>query len=112
MSHGKHIFQTASDIAMAKICAYTSSNYVLPHWKCFFSCYSQCLCMDLPSPESDQQNSNISSTIPFHVYQHIENCIVYGRRPISENNQCQLCETSTDSIITEKNYTRKEIFTM
>ena len=34
MPHENHMFQTASDMAMAKMCAYTSSKYALPHWKC------------------------------------------------------------------------------
>ena len=34
MKHGKHMFQTAYGIAMEKMCAYQSSNYALPHWKC------------------------------------------------------------------------------
>ena len=65
-----------------------------------------------PSPESDQHNSNVSPTIPFHVFQHIERCAVHGRRSFDEKKQCQLCETSSYSIVTEKLYTRKELVVM
>ena len=63
MPHGKHVFPTPSDIVMEIICAYPSSNYALPHWKCVFLCCVQCTHIYLPSPESDQPNSNISPTI-------------------------------------------------
>ena len=56
MPHVKHMFQTASDMYMEKMCAYPSSNYVLPHFKCVLHCFVQFPWVDLPSPESDQYN--------------------------------------------------------
>ena len=38
MTHGRHIYPTASDIAMAKLCAYPFYQYELPHWKCVLRC--------------------------------------------------------------------------
>ena len=35
MTHGRHTLKIASDIAMATLCAYTSSKYALTQWKCF-----------------------------------------------------------------------------
>ena len=35
MPHSDHMFNTASDMDMAKTCAYPSSKYALPHWKTF-----------------------------------------------------------------------------
>ena len=68
--------------------------------------------IDLPSPESDQHNSNVMQTTCFHVYQHISRCIVHGRRPFNENKQCQQCVASIDSIINAKLYTIKELVVM
>ena len=51
--HGKHIFKTASNMDMAKMCEYPSSEYALPHWKCILCCCAQCTRIDIPSPESD-----------------------------------------------------------
>ena len=48
--HGKHMFQTSYDMLMAKMCAYPSSKYALPHWKYVLSCCAQCPRIDLPSP--------------------------------------------------------------
>ena len=38
MPHGKYMFQTASDMAMAKMCSYPTSKYALPHWKYILRC--------------------------------------------------------------------------
>ena len=54
--HGKHMFQTASDMAMTKICAYTSSSYSLPHWKCVLYCCAKYPWTYLTIPELDQHN--------------------------------------------------------
>ena len=76
--------------------AYTSSNYVLPHCKCVLRFCEQCPRVDLPSPESDKHNSNVSPTICFHVYQHISRCTVHVRRPLNEKKHFRLYEASTD----------------
>ena len=38
--YGKHIFNTVSDMSMAKMCAYPSSKYMLPHRKYVLWCFS------------------------------------------------------------------------
>ena len=48
MPYGKNMFKTEYDMAMATICAYPSSKYALPRWKCFMRCCAQCPCIDLP----------------------------------------------------------------
>ena len=63
--------------------------------------------IDLPSPESDQHNSNAIPTISFHIYQHISHCNVHYRHPFNEKKECQLCEVYTYAIVTEKLCTRK-----
>ena len=34
MTHGRHIYAKASDMAQATMCAYPQSDRALPHWKC------------------------------------------------------------------------------
>ena len=51
MPNGKHTFQISSDMSTATICAYPSSNYVLPHWKCVLGCCVICPQINIPSPE-------------------------------------------------------------
>ena len=57
-----YMFKIASDMAMAKMCAYPSFKYSLPHWKYVMRCCAKCPCIDLPNPESDQHNPNVSPT--------------------------------------------------
>ena len=47
--HRHHIYQTASDIYMSKICAYTQSHHALPHWKCVLRCCDNFPHIDIPS---------------------------------------------------------------
>ena len=105
--HGKYMFKTAYYMDMVKFGGYPSSNYALSHCKFLLHCCVKCPCIDLPSPESDQQNSNASPTICFHVYKHIEGCTVHVRRPFNEKKQFQLRKASTDSIVSAKSYTKK-----
>ena len=91
------------------MCAYPTSKYALPHWKCVLSCCAQCPRVDLPTTESDDNNSNFISFIRFHVYQRIARCTVHVRWPFNEKEQCHLCEAYTYVIVTAKVYTRKEL---
>ena len=67
MARGKHVFKTASTVAMATMFSYPTSKYALLHWKCVFRCCAYCPCIDILSPESDQHNSNVIPTISFCV---------------------------------------------
>ena len=49
---GKHMFKSASDMEMTTICAYTSSQYYLPHWKCVLRCCAEFPQINMPSFES------------------------------------------------------------
>ena len=112
MTHGKHIFNTASDTAIATMCAYLSTKYVWPHWKCALRCCAKCPRIDLPSLESYHNNTNFSPTMRFHVYHLTARYIVHDRRPFNEKKDCKLCEAYSDSKLTAKIYTTKDIFVM
>ena len=75
-------------------------------------CCAQCPRIYLPSPDSDQRNSNVITAISFHVYQHIACFTVNYRRPFNEKKQCQLFEDSIDSIVTTKHHKIKYIVIM
>ena len=84
----------------------------LPHWKCVMRCCAKCPRIDLTSLESDDQNLNFSPTICFHVHHIIARWTVHDRHPFNENRQCWFCESYTDSIVTAKLYTGKELVMM
>ena len=52
MTNGKHMFKTTSDMAIAMMCKYPSSKYVLPHWKRVLHFCAQCPSIDFPSLQS------------------------------------------------------------
>ena len=89
---------------MLKMCAYTSSTCALPHWIFVLHYCAQCKRIYIPSTYSDQKNSNVIPNISFHMYPHVACCTVNDRLPFNKKKKCQLCEDSTDSIITEKLY--------
>ena len=62
---------------------------------------------EFPSLESYQHNSNVSSTILFHFYEHTAHCILYGVFPFNEKKQHQLCETYTYPILLKKLYHKR-----
>ena len=85
MTHGRHIYVTASDMVMAKMCSYPPSQHELPHWKCVLHCCANCPCINLPDQESDMYRSNTSPSINFHIYHLVERCTVHGRLPLDEH---------------------------
>ena len=112
LPHGNLMFPTSSYIAIAKCVHIHHQTMPLPNWKFVLHFCEKCPRMDLMSPKSDQNNSNVSPTIKFHVYQHIALFTVHVICHLNEKNQCQLCETPTDLIVTEKLYTRKDLVMM
>ena len=49
MPHGNHMFQTAYDMEMERMCTYPSSNYALPHLKYILRCCVQFPLIDIPN---------------------------------------------------------------
>ena len=91
MPHGKHMLKTAYGMDVATMCAYKSSKYALPHWRCVLRCCAKFQIIDLPSPESDQKNSNASTKICLIVHY-----TMHGGHPFNERKQCQLYEDYSD----------------
>ena len=104
MPHGRHIYPKISDMAMAKMCAYSTSQHSFPCWKCVLSCCSNLPRIDIPYQESDRHNSNVSPSIYFHIYNLIEKFTVYGRRPQYEKKKI-VCVFKIRILWHLKNYT-------
>ena len=58
MTHGRHIYDKASDMAQVTMCAYPQSDHALPHWKYVFRCCADFPCVNIPDQETDNQNSD------------------------------------------------------
>ena len=49
------------------MCAYTQSDNALPHWKCVMRCCAKYTCVNIPDQETDDQYSEITPSIRFHI---------------------------------------------
>ena len=78
MPHGHHIFSKSSDTAKSTMCAYPQSDHALPHWKCVLQCCADCRCINIPDQGTDNQNSDTTPSIGFHIYQIIASCTSRG----------------------------------
>ena len=48
MIHGRHIYAKSYDMEKSTMCAYSQSDYVLPHWKCVLLCCAKFPSINLP----------------------------------------------------------------
>ena len=56
MPHGRHIYQTASDMSMATMCTYPLTQHALPHLNHVFHCCASCTHIAILSKESDNDH--------------------------------------------------------
>ena len=99
-------------MAKATMCAYTQSDHALPHWKCIMQCCAKCPGVNLLDQETDDQYSNTSPSICFHIYHLIARCTKLGRLPLTERRVFRKCQQDTASGLSTKIYTRKELVMM
>ena len=104
MTHGHHIYQTASELAMTRICSYPQSQHSSPHWKFVLCCCSKYPCIDISIKESDQHNLKIC----FHVYILVPLCMVHVRCTPEGGGICWLYLSVPALETNLKLYTRKE----
>ena len=102
MPHGHHIYATASDMAMAKVCAYPLYQNTFPHWKCVFPCCANCPGIYLTGKELDRHHSSITPSINFHIYHLIARCTVHGGLPLDKNNIFRLYLLDPATVLAEK----------
>ena len=79
MPHCRHIYAKTSDMEKATVCTYPQSDHTLPHWKYVFRFCAKCPCINLPKQETDNQYSETTPSIQFHIYQIIGSCTAHGR---------------------------------
>ena len=112
MPHWRHICAKASGTEKATICEYPQSYHALPHWKCLMQCFYKFPSINLPEQEMDDQYTNTSPSIRFHIYHIITRCSTHGRLPLTDQNNCCKCKTYSVSEQLTKIYTRKYLVMM
>ena len=105
MLHGRNIQAEQSYMQKETMCAYLYPYHALPHWKCVFKCCSKCPCFNLPDQKTDDQYSNISTSIRCHIY-HIHLCCTSHRRLLLNDKKC-FCMCKQDS-----DYKNPQIYTL
>ena len=84
MPHDRNIYAKASDMSMAKICAYPQLDHVLPHWKCVLRCCAKCPCVNITDQKPDEQYSDTTPSFPFHIYHLIARFTTHVRLPLND----------------------------
>ena len=74
MPYGHHIYAKVSVVAKAAMCPYPHSDNALPHLKCVLRCCAKCTSANIPEQEIDNQYSDTSLSIRFHMYHKIACC--------------------------------------
>ena len=83
MPHRSHIYATASDMTNSTMCTYPWSEHALPHWKFLLRCCADCPCINLPDQETDNNSSDTTPSILFHIYHIIARCTARGNYVIN-----------------------------
>ena len=84
MPHGRHIYAKAYDMENSKTFAYPQSDHSLPHWKCSMRCSDKSPSVNIPDQETDDQYSDTSPSILFHIYHPCSLCSTHVRIPFNE----------------------------
>ena len=88
MPHGRHIYSKSFNMVKAAMCAYPQSDHALPHWKCVLRCCSYFPCINLHDQETDNQCSDKTLSIRFHIYHIIVRFTAHGRIPLKYKKIC------------------------
>ena len=90
VTHGRHIYAKASDMAHATMCAYPKSYHAIPHRKCVLRCCADCPCINLPDHKTDNQNSGTTTSIRFNIYHIFARCTAHGKIPFKDKKICYM----------------------
>ena len=110
--HEHHIYARLSYMEKTKLCTYPQSGCAFPHWKCVLRFCSKWPCINLPDQEIDNQYSEITSSIRFHIYHIIGRCNHHDRIPLKDKKIFYMCKQESSSDNSTKVYTRKELVMM
>ena len=72
MPHGRHIYDKASDMANATMCAYPHSENALPHWKCVLQCFYDCPRINIPDQETNENMKKKHPQLGFTFITYLE----------------------------------------
>ena len=112
MPHGRHIYVKAYDLAKAKMCAYSQSDHVLPHWKCVLKCCAKCPKIHLPAQETYYQYPDTSPSIIFQIYHLNARCTKHVSITLTYRGNCRKCQQDTAWGQSTKINTIKELVMM
>ena len=84
MSHGRHIYAKAYDMAKETMCVYPQSDDALPHCKCVLQCCAKFPSLNITDQETDDQYPNPSPSIRFHIYHLTARCEAHGRLTLTD----------------------------
>ena len=104
-----HIYTKATYMEKATMCAYPQSSNALPHWKYVLQCSAKFPSINIPDQETDDQYSNTSPSISFHIYHLIARCKKNGRLLLTDKKICCMFKQDSVSEKSTKIYTRKEL---
>ena len=97
MPYGRHIYAKAADVAQATMCAYLQYDHALPHWKCVLRCCADCPCINIPDKETNNQHSDTTPSIRFHIYHIIARFTDHGKIPLRDKKICYMCKQEYSS---------------
>ena len=97
MTHGRHIYAKASDMEKATMCTYPQYDNAFPHWKFVLRCCDKCPCINIPDQETDNQYSETTPSIMFHIYHIIRRCTDNGKTPLKDKKICYMCKQESSS---------------
>ena len=93
----------------ATMCTYPQSDHALPHFKCVLPCCVECPCINIPDQETDNQYSETTPSIRFHINHIIGRCTSHGRILLKDKKIFYMCKQESSSDNSTKIYTRKEL---
>ena len=109
MLHGCHIYQTASDMAIATMCVYPPSRHALPHWKFVLHCCYNCPCIAIQIQKYSKNHSHACPRIRVYAYKMASRCKVHGQRSTYGKVPFMLSYPAPQPAPTAKIYTSKEL---
>ena len=106
--HGCHIYNTAVEMPMAKMCTCTSKYHGLAHCKYVLRCCDKFPNIVLTSQDAKIYTTNTCSTIRFIIYRNVLYFTVHGRRPYNKQETCSMCSILPRYELIEKVYTHTQ----
>ena len=99
-------------MAQYTVCTYPQYDHALPDWKYVLRRCANCPCINIPDQETDNQNSDTTPSIRFHIYHIIGRCTAHGRTPLKDKKICYMCKKESSPDESTKINTRKELVMM